>query len=71
MVMRSAKTIFVPERGKLVGSFPEQTLSANAYRGELLGLMAIKKNKSVNKMKLTLQGLIHIFSGCLGALGRV
>ena len=28
-------------RGRIVGSFPEQTVAANAYRGELLGLMAI------------------------------
>ena len=28
-------------QGKLVGLFPEKTLLANAYRWELLGLMAI------------------------------
>ena len=27
--------------GRLIGSFPETTVSANAYQGELLGLMAI------------------------------
>ena len=28
-------------RGRLVGAFPEQSMAANAYRGELLGLMAV------------------------------
>ena len=28
-------------RGKIFGSFPEQSVAAGAYRGELLGLMAI------------------------------
>ena len=27
--------------GRLIGSFPETTVSANAYQGELMGLMAI------------------------------
>ena len=59
-------------RGKLVGSFPEQTMSANAYRGELLGLMAIHLILlSVNKINPTIQGSVQIFSDCLGALDRV
>ena len=28
-------------RGRLIGTFPEQTMAACAYRGELLGLLAI------------------------------
>ena len=59
-------------RGRLVGSFPEQTLSTNAYRGELLGLMAIHLILlSINKINPTLQGLVKISSDCPGALDRV
>ena len=59
-------------RGRLVGSFPQKTLSANAYTGELLGLTTIYLIMlSVNKMNPTLNGLVHIFSDCLGLLDRV
>ena len=59
-------------RGRLVGSFPEKTTSANAYRGELLGLMAIHLILlSVNKVLPNLQGSTYIYSDCLGALNRV
>ena len=57
---------------KLVGSSPKHTMSANVYREELLGLMAIHLVLlSVNKINPTLQGLADIFSDCLGALDRV
>ena len=59
-------------RGRLIGSFPEKTLAANAYRGELLGLMAIHLILlSVNRVDPDLQGSVHIYSDCLGALHRV
>ena len=45
---------------------------ANAYRGELLGLMAIHLIiLSVNKMNPKLSGSMEILSDCLGALKRV
>ena len=57
---------------KLVGLFPEKTKLANAYRGKLLGIMAIHLIMlSVNKVNLTLNGLVYIFSDCLGVLDWV
>ena len=59
-------------RGRLVGSFPEKTMTANAYRGELLGLLAIHLLLlSVNKVSPELKGSVHIYSDCMGALDRV
>ena len=43
--------------GKLIGSFAEKSKSANAYRGELLGLMAVHLLLlSVNRVKPGLRG---------------
>ena len=59
-------------RGRVFGSFPEQSKRACAYRGELLGLMAIHLILlAVNKLDRRLPGLVKIYSDCLGALGRV
>jgi len=59
-------------RGRLIGSFPEKTKYANAYRGELLGLMAIHLILlSINRVNPTLTGSVQIYSDCLGALSRV
>ena len=59
-------------RGRLIGAFPEQTIAACAYRGELLGILAIHLILlSVNKVNPTLAGSAHIYSDCLGALSRV
>jgi hypothetical protein len=59
-------------RGQIVGSFSEALLVANAYRGELLGLMAIHLILlSVNKLHKDLAGSTEIVSDCLGALKRV
>jgi hypothetical protein len=59
-------------RGRLVGSFVEHTPDAGSYRGELLGLMAIHLIlQGVNEVRQGLQGLVHIFSDCLGALNKV
>jgi len=58
--------------GRIVGVFPEQSLEACAYRGELLGLLAIHLILlSVNKVYPDLEGKASIYSDCLGALGRV
>jgi hypothetical protein len=58
--------------GRVYGSFSETLLAANAYRGELLGLMAIHLILlSVNKLHPELTGSVEIVSDCLGALKRV
>lgn len=59
-------------RGKLVGSFAEQSPSANAYRGELLGLMAAHLVLlGINKLYPDLNGKVLIYSDCEGALQKV
>jgi hypothetical protein len=58
--------------GRVVGSFLEVLLVANAYRGELLGLMAIHLILlSVNKIHQNLSGSVEIVLDCLGALKLV
>jgi hypothetical protein len=50
----------------------EALLVANAYRGELLGLMAIHLILlSINKIQKSLSGSVEIVLDCLGALKRV
>ena len=57
---------------KLVGAFPERSETANAYRGELLGLLAIHLILlAVNKIDDTLTGSVTIYSDCQRALGGV
>jgi hypothetical protein len=59
-------------RGRLVLSFPERSKNANAYRGELLGLLSIHLLLlSFNTTWPTLRGTVHIYSDCLGALNKV
>ena len=59
-------------RGRLVGSFAEASVSANAYRGELLGLMAVHLLLlAVETTSPGLTGSATIYSDCLGALGRI
>jgi hypothetical protein len=59
-------------RGRLMGSFVEQTPNAGSYRGELLGLMAIHLILcSMNEVFKDLRGSVHIYSDCLGALNKV
>jgi hypothetical protein len=67
---------FIPEcakgRGKIIGYFSESTLAAKAYRGELLGLMAIHLLLvSMNRVHNTLEGSVEVISDCLGSLKRV
>jgi hypothetical protein len=58
--------------GLITLSFAEGSRFANAYRGELLGLMAIHLLLlSFNKVWPNLQGSVHIYSDCLGALDKV
>jgi hypothetical protein len=50
-------------RGRIFGSFPEHSKVANAYRGELLGLMAIHLLLLVaNKLEKGLTGQVKIYS---------
>lgn len=59
-------------RGRMVGSFAEASSAANAYRGELLGLMQVHLILlAVQKTAPDLSGEVAIYSDCLGALGRV
>ena len=59
-------------RGNIFGFLPEQLVAEGAYRGELLGLMAIHLILlTVNTVSPTLQGRAQIYSECLGALGTV
>ncbi len=58
--------------GREVGSFSEALLVANAYRGELLGLMAIHLILlSINKIQQNLGGSVEIVSDCFEALKQV
>ncbi len=58
--------------GRLLGRLIERSTDACAYRGELLGLLAIHLIlKAVNTLRPELTGEVRIGSDCLGALGRV
>jgi hypothetical protein len=55
-------------RWKLVVAMSEKYKQANAYRGELLGLMAVHLLLlAVNQTNPDLEGSAHIYSDCLGA----
>jgi hypothetical protein len=59
-------------RGGIVESFPEQMSVACAYRGKLLGLMAIHLIiLAANKVRPNLGGSVDVYSDCLGALDKV
>ena len=59
-------------RVRIIVTFAENSVAANAYRGELLGLMAIHLSLlSVHRISHALQGSVKIYSDCLGELGRV
>jgi hypothetical protein len=59
-------------QGRVIGSFSKSLAIANAYQGELLGLMAIHLLLlSVNKIHQTLEGSVEIVLDCLGALNCV
>jgi hypothetical protein len=62
---------FSASHGRVYGSFLVNLLAANAYRGEMLGLIAIHLILlSVNKLHPELTGSVEIVSDCLGALKR-
>ena len=57
---------------QVFGSFPECSRGANAYQGELMGLIAIHLILlAANKFWLSIRGRVVIYSDCLGELGRV
>ena len=59
-------------RGRIVGCFAESSTGANAYRGELLGLMAIHLILlAVDKVWGEQGCQVSVYSDCLGALARV
>ncbi len=59
-------------QGHLIGSFLESLQVANAYRGELLGLMAVHLILlNVDRIHGSLAGSVEVVSNCLGALRRV
>ena len=58
--------------GKLIGSFAEKSMGANAYRGTLMGIMTVHLLLlSVNRVDKELSGECTIYSDCLGALKKV
>jgi hypothetical protein len=58
--------------GRIIGAFLEAIHVVNAYRGEILGLLAIHLIiLSINKMNRKLLVSVEIVSDCLGALKRV
>jgi hypothetical protein len=60
------------KRGQMVGSFPKASKAANAFQGELLGLMAVHLLLlAANTEAPGLACYVKIHSNCLGALGRV
>ena len=72
--MFSAAFIFESTEGNgvIVGAFPEQCFSACAYRGELMGLMAIHLILlAANKVRPGLKGKIDIHCDCLGGMEKV
>ena len=57
--------------GRIVGSFAEASTHANAYRGELMGLMAVHLIlKVADQLWPRLRGQAVIFSDCLGAFKK-
>lgn len=55
-----------------MGRIPEGSKDSCAFRGELLGLLAIHLVLLVvNELNKELAGTVWIASDCLGALGRV
>jgi hypothetical protein len=68
----AAKVLECSKQGRIVGSFSKRMDVANAYQGELLGLMVIHLILlSVNKINPTLKGRVEIVLDCLGATKRV
>jgi hypothetical protein len=59
-------------RGRLVGSFAEFLTTSSAYRGKLLGLMAVHLILlGINELDPTLAGKVTVYLDCKGALDKV
>jgi len=59
-------------RGTISGSFVERSTSACAYRGEMMGLMAIHLIlEGSDRVRPNMTGGVSIHSDCLGAIGMV
>ncbi len=76
LYLRSCSAAFILEctqgRGQLIGLLKEASRAANAYRGELLGLMAVHLILvSMNWVRRSLRGSIQVVSNCLRALQQV
>jgi hypothetical protein len=58
--------------GRIVGTFAETSMHTHAYKGELMGRMAIHLIlKAADKLWPGLRGQTVIYSDCLGALKKV
>jgi hypothetical protein len=69
-------TVFIIEckhcGGHVVGAFPEASFDANAFRGELLGLIAVHLLLlAVNTVSPGITGFVRVYSDCLGVLSLV
>ena len=54
---------------RIIFTLAEHSAAANAYKGELIGLMAIHLlHLSVHRISPALQGSVKIYSDCLCAL---
>ena len=76
MVLDLCLAAFISEckegMGRSVGLFPESSKIANAYRGKLLGLMAIHLILlAANKVCPKLGGKAKIYLDCLGTLQKI
>ncbi len=74
--MNLCSTAFVLEcaegRGMITGSFAEFSSAASAFRGELLGLMAIHLLLlALQESTGALSGDIRIYSDCTGSLSQL
>jgi hypothetical protein len=59
-------------RGRLLGSFADFLTALNAYRGKLLGLMAVYLILlGINELDPSLAGKVTVYSDCKGALDKV
>jgi hypothetical protein len=59
-------------RGRLVGSFADCNIASNAYRGELLGLMAVHLVLAgIAKLHPDLLGKMVVFLDCAGAIEKL
>jgi hypothetical protein len=58
--------------GHVVGAFPEALIEANAFCGELLGIMAVHLLLlAMNTVSPGQTCLLQVYSDCLGALSRI